>query len=250
LYRGGAYSAPPRAVDTLLAPLRRLGDRSTVRALGPLRPSSSIYEIGAGEGRLVQALRARGHAASGSDPFASRSHPNVVRASVDDLDRPPGSADVVVLWHVLEHLPDPRAGIDAASRLLRSEGRLVVAVPNLASLQARLGGARWFHLDVPRHRLHFTPRGVRCLLERCGLIAESVSSFDVHQNLLGMTQTLFNLAGGGRIGFPALKRGRIPGLVTTAVGACVVVPVALALESAATATGRGGSLVVHAARAR
>jgi hypothetical protein len=38
---------------------------------------------------------------------------------------------------------------------LKPGAGLLVGVPNLASLQARIGGQYWYHLDVPRHR---TPR--------------------------------------------------------------------------------------------
>ena len=44
-------------------------------------------------------------------------------------------------------------------------GTLVVAVPNLGSVQARIGGDRWFHQDVPRHRTHLTPAGASALLD-------------------------------------------------------------------------------------
>ena len=75
-----------------------------------------------------------------------------------------GSYDVVTIWHVLEHLDDPGAALERIHSWLRPRGGLLVGVPNLRSLQARLGGDRWYHLDVPRHRVHFTGGGLRALL--------------------------------------------------------------------------------------
>ncbi len=58
---------------------------------------------------------------------------------------------VVAMWHVLEHLADPAATLDAVAANLEPGGVLAVSTPNPRSLQFRLLGARWAHLDAPRH---------------------------------------------------------------------------------------------------
>ena len=82
----------------------------------------------------------------------------VVRSGVQELELPERTYGLVVLWHVLEHLTDPGAVLERARGWLTSRGCLLVGVPNLESLQARLGGDRWFHLDSQRHLVHFTPQ--------------------------------------------------------------------------------------------
>jgi SAM-dependent methyltransferase len=62
-----------------------------------------------------------------------------------------GQYDVIALWHSLEHLPDPWPLLDLLPRKLSPGGLLAVATPNPLSLQFRIFGARWFHLDAPRH---------------------------------------------------------------------------------------------------
>jgi hypothetical protein len=77
-------------------------------------------------------------------------------------------------------------------------------------------------------------------------------TFAVDQNLLGMSQTLLNLVTRRRdLGFATLKTQRpTPSRLATSLAAgLAVVPVAVALEAAASLAGRGGSLIVHAARA-
>jgi 2-polyprenyl-3-methyl-5-hydroxy-6-metoxy-1,4-benzoquinol methylase len=59
--------------------------------------------------------------------------------------------DVIALWHVAEHLPDPWPLLDRAAANLAPGGILVVATPNPDSLQFRLLGAAWPHVDAPRH---------------------------------------------------------------------------------------------------
>ena len=70
--------------------------------------------------------------------------------------RSPPSLDAAIAWHVLEHLDDPARPWRGSARGCARAAGVVVACPNLASLQARIGGDRWFHQDVPRHRTHFT----------------------------------------------------------------------------------------------
>ncbi len=64
---------------------------------------------------------------------------------------------------MLEHLERPAAALARIAHRVAPGGGLLLGVPNLDSWQARLGGGRWFHLDVPRHRTHFTVAGVSYL---------------------------------------------------------------------------------------
>lgn len=68
----------------------------------------------------------------------------------------------------------------------------MVGVPNLASVQARIGGERWYHLDVPRHRTHFTPAGLARVLERSGLAPVAVHHLLLEHNPYGMWQSAVN----------------------------------------------------------
>jgi SAM-dependent methyltransferase len=60
-------------------------------------------------------------------------------------------ARVISLWHSLEHLRDPAEMLAVAAERLEPGGVLAIGVPNPRSLQFRLLGARWAHLDAPRH---------------------------------------------------------------------------------------------------
>ena len=64
---------------------------------------------------------------------------------------------VVALWHVIEHIPDPWGTLAAIAEKTRPEGVVVIAAPNPGSLQFRVLGRLWPHLDAPRH-LALIPR--------------------------------------------------------------------------------------------
>jgi SAM-dependent methyltransferase len=253
LYRGGQYGHPRPAVDRLLEPLRRLGDRSTLGALGEIPAGSTVLDFGAGDGRLLALLQARGCEVRGVEPFADSYPPGLAIECVriDEAEIPPSSADVVVLWHTLEHLDDPAKALRLGARALRPDGRLVVSVPALDSLQARIGGDRWFHLDVPRHAVHFTHAGISRLVERCGMRVVRRQNGSVDQNLLGMAQTLLNrLTTQPNVAFRALKGDRAGvrrrELVTSALAGVPAVLVGSMIEATAMATRRAGVMVVHA----
>ncbi len=71
-----------------------------------------------------------------------------------------GSIDAIVAWHVLEHLPCPREFLEASAAALRPGGLLVIAAPNPRATTFRIMGARWPHLDAPRHHSLPDPRGI------------------------------------------------------------------------------------------
>ena len=72
--------------------------------------------------------------------------------------------------HSLEHVVDPRLELRRVTAALRPGGRLAVIVPNWGSWQRRAFKERWFPLELPRHRTHFTAAGLRVALESAGLV--------------------------------------------------------------------------------
>jgi len=259
LYTDGSYRERGR-LEPLLERLRRLIDRDRLRAIGRLPAHADVLEIGAGDGRLLATLAARGHRVAGiepSAPYAASAQArgvDVAAVSIEAADEPPASRDAVVLWHVLEHLDDPAGALRRARTWLRPGGALVVAVPNRASWQASLGGDRWFHQDVPRHLTHFTPCGLTALLERCGFRATRTRHVLLEHNVLGMWVTLLNRMTGERdVPFRMLKRMRratgaraARDVVVVALLGPVLVPVAVLLEGLAGLLRRGGTIVVLA----
>ena len=233
-----------RLVDVVLGLATRLPLRALRRA--GIEPDAAVLDAGAGRGRLVAALRERGYRAEGIDPWPRA--PGIAQASVEEHQAE--GLDAVVLWHVLEHVADPLAALRRVRGWLRPGGALVVATPNIDSLQARIAGSAWFHLDVPRHRTHFTPRGLDELVARAQL--EPVRTYHLvpEHNFLGMWLALL-----ARLrmtpGFPfhLLKRNVRVGARDTILMLVAGPPlliVAVALELLATALRRGGTIAVVA----
>lgn len=64
--------------------------------------------------------------------------------------------DVVTMWHVLEHVSDLKEEISQLERLVKPGGRLVIAVPNHQSYDAKHYKDKWGAYEVPRHLYHFS----------------------------------------------------------------------------------------------
>ena len=256
-YETGVYSpSPPRALPMVRA-LQRAAVGQVPRLLGRagLGPGARVLDVGAGTGRLVEALARSGYAARGIEPsarscaIATAAGRPVLREGIES-HRDEG-LDAVILWHVLEHLDLPRAALEHIRGWLRPGGLLLLGVPNIASWQARIGGPGWLHLDAPRHRTHFSPDGLEALLGAGGFDPLRTHHLVWEHNPAGMWMALLARVG-MRPGLPfhLLKRNAVPtprDLALLAAGVPLV-PVAVALEVAAAAARRGGTMAVVARR--
>jgi SAM-dependent methyltransferase len=206
LYPDEYYGEPGSKFQPLIEWLVRLvGTRHIGFLSRNLAPGAKVLDVGCGRGVLLSELANRGfevhgqeisaEAARGADPRAEIR----IAASVAEAGYPDCSLDEVIIWHVLEHLPDPRASLEAVHRALKPGGRLVVAVPNFESAQARWTGAAWFHLDLPRHLYQFPVSALQRLLSDVGFEALSEHHFSLRQNPFGWMQSVLNL-------FPGLPR--------------------------------------------
>ena len=256
-YESGVYApGPPRASAFIeLAQRAVVGQPARLLAEAGIGPGARVLDAGAGRGRLVAELGRRGFDAEGIEPSrrgadsARAAGLPVARRSIAEHD---GSGlDAVVLWHVAEHLDDPPAALRRAASWLAPGGVLLVGVPNVDSLQAAVAGPAWLHFDVPRHRLHLTPAGLDTLFRRAGLTPAATRHMVWEHNPAAMWMALLSRAGvSPGYAFHALKRNASPSrrdAVLTA-GALPLLPLAVALEAAAAARGRGGTIAGLARR--
>jgi SAM-dependent methyltransferase len=173
------YALPAmRVVRVLATALFRARYRRALRS-GPFAilrttPPGRLLDVGGGRGDLGVALRDHGWDVTGLDPspeaceHARARGVNAIDGTLLD-GAPVGSDyDAVVFNHSLEHVVEPLEDLTAARALLRTGGVLVISLPNFGSWQRRRFESSWFHLDLPRHRSHFTARGLGRLLERAG----------------------------------------------------------------------------------
>lgn len=159
-------------------------------------PPAKILDLGCGDGRLAERVRAAGHHVTGVDLVERPG----VRERTDDFYRadlaqgiPPEAGagyDVVIAADVLEHLPRPEETLRDVLRVLRPGGQLLLSVPNFEHwyLRARImlglfGYDRRGILDQTNLRF-FTRASLRRLVRRCGFdILEQAYTSGSHRTL-------------------------------------------------------------------
>jgi 2-polyprenyl-3-methyl-5-hydroxy-6-metoxy-1,4-benzoquinol methylase len=149
----------------------------------------TLLDVGCGSGAFVAAAARCGFEAHGMDvsPQAAavaRRQSGVDVRQGDLSDDPWGGRkfDFVTMFHVLEHLPDPKRALTCVARWLAPGGALILQVPNAASVQARIFRERWYGLDVPRHVINFSPRGLSLLLAETGFAGSVCTRFSLRDN--------------------------------------------------------------------
>ena len=150
--------------------------------IGRYKQSGRVLDVGCGVGQLLQVAQARGYTAEGCDfspwatEYARQAGYTVRTGSLETLGYAERSFDIVIASHTLEHIPAPVPFLQAMRRVLKDDGLLVIAVPNIASVMAFAMRERWAGLKPEQHLWHFTPHTVRSLLSRAGLRTVRVSS--------------------------------------------------------------------------
>ena len=258
-HEAGAYGGGAPRGSALAAPLLAMFNhrRLALLAHAGARPPGTLLDIGAGRGRFVAHARAAGWDAGGLEPSlrgvegARARGIELRRGAIGDAEVAPGSLDAATLWHVLEHVDEPGRALERVAGWLRPGGALLVGVPNLASVQARAGGARWYHLDVPRHRTHFTVAGLHALLRSHGLEPAATHHVLAEHNPFGLWQSLVSrVTSTPSWLYHALKRNAPlrsrDALVTAA--ALPLAPLAVLAEAGFGLARRGGTVAVVARR--
>lgn len=93
--------------------------------------------------------------------------------------------DVIVLWHCLEHLPNPWLVIQKAAEQLATGGILLVAIPNIESYEFSILKGGWKHLDTPRHLYFYPAESLVALCQANGLKKLEVNTMDELSVALG-----------------------------------------------------------------
>ncbi len=213
LYPDAYYGEPGTKFQPMVERVvRAIAERHISFLSQGLPAGGRILDVGCGRGVVLGPLADRGFDVHGVEISAEAARGADDRAEIriasklSDAEYAASSFDQIIIWHVLEHLRDPVGTLNEAHRILKPGGRLIVAVPNFESCQARCCGAAWFHLDLPRHLYHFPLRTLGEALQQSGFRLSSTHHFSLRQNPFGWIQSVLNR-------FPSLPRNGLYALL-------------------------------------
>lgn len=140
-----------------------------------LSNQKSILDIGSGTGYFLNTMKKNGYETCGIEINESAR-----KYSIDKFNLEIYTPDyltenkihkrfgTVTLWHVLEHIYNPKEYLSHINALILDSGYLIIAVPNYKSTDARYYASNWAGYDVPRHLWHFDFNSMRSLVESNG----------------------------------------------------------------------------------
>ncbi len=189
-YYGKHYYGSRHGITSKFCARRRLRflERTTDKAT-----KKRLLDVGCGDGSFLLAARETGWKVMGTEmnPSPARAFGLDVRHTLDHIEHTE-RFDCVTLWHSLEHMRDIKSTLLLIARLLDPQGHLIIAVPDNGSLQAKLFGPRWLHLDVPRHLYHFDPGSLHFSLENAGFRVRHSRHQEIEYDLIGWSQSAMN----------------------------------------------------------
>jgi 2-polyprenyl-3-methyl-5-hydroxy-6-metoxy-1,4-benzoquinol methylase len=130
-----------------------------------------LLDIGAGTGAFVSAMKDKEWNVSGLEPDeATRKKAfetyGIQLQSIETIYQlPENEYEVISMWHVLEHVHELKPYLKQCYKSLKHNGRLIIAVPNYTSFDAKFYRKYWAAYDLPRHLYHFSPVAMNQLMD-------------------------------------------------------------------------------------
>lgn len=153
---------------------RNINIRRKYKLISGYKMPGKILDIGLGTGEFLYYMGKKGWEVKGVEPnpsarkYAKENYNLTVVDETEIGDLPTAHFDVITMWHVLEHVTDLADRMRQLKSLIKKDGRLIIAVPNLNSPDSIHYKEKWAALDVPRHLYHFTIETMTTLLQRFG----------------------------------------------------------------------------------
>lgn len=153
-----------------------------LRRRGYLTKRTSVLDVGCSTGMFLRVLKDQGNSdVCGVDVSIEQvthcQDVNEIRAYREISQIPTHEQfDLVCLYAVLEHVPNPREVMRDSVKRLADDGNLIVDVPNYRSLYRVLMGKRWLWLIPPVHLGYFSPKSMEKLAASEGLKVEYAST--------------------------------------------------------------------------
>lgn len=187
-YASDAYISHTDSKGTLIEKLYQFVKNFTIKGKVNLIDSfrseeKSILDIGCGTGDFLVACQKNGWEVQGIEPnekagkiALKKLHlkndaikEKIIFNDIQELTDRNKKYDVICMWHVLEHVSNLREYIEYLKGLLKSNGTLLIAVPNFKSFDAQYYQEFWAAYDVPRHLWHFSKKSINLLFEKVDL---------------------------------------------------------------------------------
>lgn len=152
--------------------IRKLAIKQKVSLLKKESRIGAHLDIGCGTGEFLNACKKEGFVVEGVEPSvkakkqAEKNYKLKVSDDISLKQYKEKQFDSISMWHVLEHVTELDKTLSEINRILKSNGKLFVAVPNHKSWDAKHYKQYWAAWDVPIHLWHFSEKTISILLKK------------------------------------------------------------------------------------
>jgi 2-polyprenyl-3-methyl-5-hydroxy-6-metoxy-1,4-benzoquinol methylase len=171
---------PETFIEKFYALIRKINLRTKYNQSVKNLKIGNVLDYGCGRGDFLHIAMKKGWNSfgvemdEGARNFAIKSNGVRVFSPKDDHQIHHGQMDLITMFHVLEHIADIHSIFAKISNWLTDNGRLVIALPNRQSFDAKHYGNYWAAWDVPRHLHHFNQDSLMRLTKQYGFEVKSV----------------------------------------------------------------------------
>jgi SAM-dependent methyltransferase len=156
-------SAPDKQTSAIIRWAQQYGLRRRRRIITQIISNGVLLDVGCATGLFLNEMSQSGHwQVKGVEPVATaaefaRDHfgLDIFQGNLIDANFASESYDVITLWDVLEHTPEPNAVLVEIFRILKPQGLLVVKLPDPESREAKIFGSAWVGYEAPQHLFGF-----------------------------------------------------------------------------------------------
>ncbi|HYG40307.1 MAG TPA: class I SAM-dependent methyltransferase [Cytophagales bacterium] len=157
--------------DILYNTVRNISTARKLKYIKSIAAGTNLLDIGSGAGYFINYCHKNNWSVEGVEPNL-QSFPDInaeikIHSNYNTIGKE--AFDIITMWHSLEHVGKLEEVLKTVSAALKDDGKLIIAVPNIASFDFNYYQEYWAGLDVPRHLYHFTQTSMKLLVERYGL---------------------------------------------------------------------------------
>ena len=142
-----------------------------ISLLKNIKKRGTHLDVGCGTGEFLNACKRAGFTTKGIEPSelarkqAINNYGLNISGNTDLSQYSDKEFDSISMWHVLEHVPDLKETLRQFNRLLKPDGKIIIAVPNHKSWDAKFYKEFWAAWDVPIHLWHFSKKTIEKLFK-------------------------------------------------------------------------------------
>ncbi|HZR57825.1 MAG TPA: class I SAM-dependent methyltransferase [Terriglobales bacterium] len=206
LYPTDYYSYQDNSRRSRWKDLLRTALHFHVQTLDPKFPApGKMLDLGCGSGWFMLTMQAQGwetHGVEISAAAAELGHKssglNIFSGTLDQANYPSEFFDYVRSNHSFEHISCPSGTLNEIHRILKPGGKVLIGVPNIDSLNAKLFQQYWWYLGAPVHPFNYSAQTLSRLLQKHQFNIQQINYNSDFSGILGSIQIFLNRANGNK----------------------------------------------------